>query len=627
MNNIQKKKEFIIKGKVVPGFRKDGKYISLIRYVADIYNLKLAYLSIKSRPSNMTPGAFKETFDGINEKYFFNISEELLNGTFQFSVSRKIRIPKKKKGKHSLVIPSPRDKIVLRVVADVLEAIYNPEFSPNSHGFRVNRGYHSALKQVSQQFGGVTWVIKCELTNFFGKINHEILLNKLRVYINDEPFINLIQKYLQMKYGTDKNRFSKVRHLGVPQEPTLSSILSNIYLNDFDIFIESLKKKFYKGKQRRKNPEYRKVLYELTKAISFLDKEKLHKEKRKFYSKDWIDPNFRRLYYVRYADTFLIGIAGTLKEVKQINIEVQEKLGNEKLTVNDGKFEITHLVTKKVTFLETFIQRRIPREKPIRNHKKVTPLLSIHAPIKELFSKLKDDGFFRYKNYRNTPRKQGESNVLTARNLGRLVNISHEDILRYYNIVVRSILDYYSFVDNHKSLGSIVHGLKHSCALTLALKFKLRHRSKVFKKFGKRLGSKNADGEVTVCFNLPTTFKRTRTFLIKEPKRVEEVLAKKWNIKFTESAIGKKCAVCQSSVSIEIHHMKRIKDLKKKAKFNFFKAQISAIKRKQVPLCKEHHHKLHSNSFSELEKELFAKGVYSYGQVIKKDKFNKFDVL
>ena len=79
--------------------------------------------------------------------------------------------------------------------------------------------------------------------------------------------------------------------------------------------------------------------------------------------------------------------------------------------------------------------------------------------------------------------------------------------------------------------------------------------------------------------------------------------------------------MCQSTYSIEIHHVKRIKDLRKEGKINFFKAQIKAINRKQVPLCKEHHQKLHANLFTGLEKTLFAKGVHIYGQSINKDKF------
>ena len=79
--------------------------------------------------------------------------------------------------------------------------------------------------------------------------------------------------------------------------------------------------------------------------------------------------------------------------------------------------------------------------------------------------------------------------------------------------------------------------------------------------------------------------------------------------------------MCQSTYSIEIHHVKRIKDLRKEGKVNFFKAQIKAINRKQVPLCKEHHQKLHANLFTELEKTLFVMGVRLYGQSINKNKF------
>jgi group II intron reverse transcriptase/maturase len=511
MNNT-KQKGFRIKGKVLTEFRKDGKYVSLIRYVSDINNLKSAYFSIKSRPCNTTLGASNATFDGVSDTYFANISKQLLEGNYKFSRNQQINVPQKSKGKRYLVISALRDKIVLRVLADVLEAIYDKEFSPNSHAFRVNQGCHTALQQVAQQFGGITWVIKGDLTNFFDRINHGILLNKLRVYINDENFIKLITKYLEMSYFIGKKRVVNINKVGVSQASVLTPILSNIYLHSFDIFLDSLTGSFYKEKQTCKNPTY----------IS-----------------NWVDPNFRCLYYVRYADSFIIGISGTLEEVKQVHKEIKHKLKMEQLIISNDKSMFTHLPTQKVLFLGTFIQKRIPRNKSSLGIKKITPILLIHAPIEYLFNKLKSEGFFRYRHNRNTPRKQGESNVLVPRSVGRLVNLSHKDILEYYNFKVRGILNYYSFVDNYKSLGSIVHGLKHSCALTLALKFKLRHRAKVFKKFGKRLSVKNSDGELIASFYLPTTFKKTSQFRVREPRGIEEVLAKKWNRRFTDSFIGK----------------------------------------------------------------------------------------
>ena len=85
--------------------------------------------------------------------------------------------------------------------------------------------------------------------------------------------------------------------------------------------------------------------------------------------------------------------------------------------------------------------------------------------------------------------------------------MDHADIVRYYNSVVRGVLNYYSFADR-KSLGSVARALHMSCARTLALKYKLRFAAKIFKKYGKYL--KDPDSEAK--FYLPGTYKRTRTF-------------------------------------------------------------------------------------------------------------------
>jgi len=93
---------------------------------------------------------------------------------------------------------------------------------------------------------------------------------------------------------------------------------------------------------------------------------------------------------------------------------------------------------------------------------------------------------------------------------GRLINLDHADIIRFYNQKIHGILNYYSFVDNIKSLGQFVHGLKHSCALTLALKLKFRHRAKVFKKFGSTLRCP----ETKVELYIPKSFRRDQKFFI-----------------------------------------------------------------------------------------------------------------
>jgi len=94
----------------------------------------------------MTPGRTPETLDKIDLEYFNKVSLLLKAGQFKFTPSRKIQISKP--GKYNLRplnIGAPREKIVQKAITLILETIYEPVFSNNSHGFRPNRGVHSAL--------------------------------------------------------------------------------------------------------------------------------------------------------------------------------------------------------------------------------------------------------------------------------------------------------------------------------------------------------------------------------------------------------------------------------------------------------------------------------------------------
>jgi retron-type reverse transcriptase len=113
-----------------------------------------AYQKLRSRPGMMTPGIDPTTLDGLSPDVIQDIIDRLSSQEFQFTPGRRVLTPKGN-GKHRpLVVGNPRDKLVQEVMRMVLEAIYEPMFKETSHGFRPNRGCHSALRTVFTKFNG-----------------------------------------------------------------------------------------------------------------------------------------------------------------------------------------------------------------------------------------------------------------------------------------------------------------------------------------------------------------------------------------------------------------------------------------------------------------------------------------
>lgn len=125
---------------------------NLYNIISNVDTLIYAYENIKSKPGNMTPGVTPETLDGISKEKLEILSTDLKSDKFQFSPSRRIAIPKASGGSRPLTIAPPMDKIVQEAIRLVLEAVYEPLFMDSSHSFRPNRGCHTALKKVSQDF-------------------------------------------------------------------------------------------------------------------------------------------------------------------------------------------------------------------------------------------------------------------------------------------------------------------------------------------------------------------------------------------------------------------------------------------------------------------------------------------
>jgi group II intron reverse transcriptase/maturase len=581
-----------------------------IHIISDMEVLTLAYELIKSNPGNMTRGSSPETLDGIGLAKLKAISGKLKAGTFDFSPARRVFIPKAGgSGKRPLSVVNPREKIVQKAIQLTLEAIYEPCFLSSSHGFRPQRGCHTALKLIKYGFRDMSWVVDADIEGFFDNVDHKTLLDLLRTRIECDKTVALVKRSLEAGFmvggAAEKSR------KGTPQGSILSPLLGNIVLHELDKFMLQLKDVYRQGKNRRVNPEHRRYEYLIQKTECAVVKRRLRRDMWKVkYSKDPMDPSFRRLNYVRYADDFIVGVIGPLSEVKLLQKQISEFLeGSLKLNLNLEKTKLVDFGKDTVNFLGTQIRgSRKKFNKPIITVKSygqlkkviATPRTNLDAPLRSMFAKAKTNGFFKQK---------GDAYYPTA--VKRLVNLDHADILGYYNQVSRGILNYYSFTDNHARLGTFVHRLKHSCALTLALKYKLRTMGKTFAKFGKTL-----DCPVTgVQFRLEPSYKKSGRFLI-NPSEPSKVLAKRWNAKLTKSSLHLCCLVC-GGTKVEMHHVRRIRDLQQKyakGKIDFWTKQLAAINRKQIPLCKDHHMQLHHGKLSDGDREKLKVGIRNFNR-------------
>ena len=245
--------------------RKGLPFTQLYRqmFSRDLY--LLAYGNIYSNQGAMTPGAGGETADGMSEDKIDQIIGLMRHERYRFAPARRIFIPKKNGKLRPLGLPSWPDKLVGEVVRLLLEAIYEPCFSGMSHGFRKGRGCHTALRKIQETWTGTTWFIEGDISDCFGSFSHEILLEILAEKIRDNRFLRLIRNMLKAGYLEDWEYHDTLS--GVPQGGVVSPILSSIYLDKLDKFVEQeLIPQYTRGARRKRNPEYHRIAVRLARA-------------------------------------------------------------------------------------------------------------------------------------------------------------------------------------------------------------------------------------------------------------------------------------------------------------------------------------------------------------------------
>jgi group II intron reverse transcriptase/maturase len=272
----------------------------------------LAYGNIYSNSGAMTPGASEETADGMSEEKIEQIVEAMRCERYRFAPARRTYIPKKNGKLRPLGLPSWSDKLVGEVVRLLLEAYYEPGFSDLSHGFRKRRGCHTALRKIHDTWTGTVWFIEGDISDCFGSLSHEILLRILAEKIQDQRFLRLIRNMLKAGYLEDWEYRETLS--GCPQGGVVSPILSNIYLHKLDEFVEQeLIPQYTRGTGRKVNPVYKRLHRHMTSVRLRGDRASardLKKQMRAIPYGDPMDPGYRRLKYVRYADDHILVFIG-----------------------------------------------------------------------------------------------------------------------------------------------------------------------------------------------------------------------------------------------------------------------------------------------------------------------------
>jgi hypothetical protein len=422
-----------------------------------------------------------------------------------------------------------------------------------------------------------------DIAQCFDRLDHSVMLGILGEKMHDNRFMRLLRNMLQAGYLEDWNWNATLS--GAPQGGVASPILSNIYLDRLDNYVETvLIPQYTRGEQRRPNPTYREVKNAHRRARYRGDRaaaRQLRKQQRSLPSGDPRDPDYRRLRYVRYADDQLLGFTGPKAEAEQIKARLTAFLQDHlKLEMSQEKTLITHARTGAAKFLgyEIIVQHADHR-------RSINGVVGLRVPLGVI--KAKCAPYL----------KLGKPEART-----RLVNEDDHTIVETYGAEYRGLVNYYLLAGDVWRLNRVRWVMETSLLKTLACKYDssvskmaARYKTTIDTPHGLRTCLR-ATVERTGRKPLTAIFggiplKRQRKAVLTDRKPPPGIIRRKELIERLQTG---RCETCQHTGDVEVHHVGKLAHLGKPGQPQPLWAELMARKRrKTLVVCVACHDSIH----------------------------------
>jgi len=554
----------------------------------------LAYGKLYRNTGAMTPGTTRETVDGMSLDKIETIITVLRQERYRWTPVRRTYIDKKgTRKKRPLGLPTWSDKLVQEVIRLVLEAYYEPQFSDRSHGFRSGRGCHTALREIYHQWHGTVWFIEGDISDCFGSLDHSIMVSILAEKIHDGRFLRLIGGLLRAGYLEDW-RYHRTLS-GAPQGGVVSPVLSNIYLDRLDTYIEqTLLPDYNQGDRRTPFRPYMRLwrrAWEREQRGDRAGGRQLRRQMKTIPSRDPHDPGYRRLRYCRYADDWLLGFAGPRREAEEIKDAVGRFLHEDdlKLELSPSKTLITHGRTRPARFLGYEVAvLQADHKHDHRGHRSINAAIGLKVPIEVIRTKCSP-----YLHH-GEPIRRTERTVDTA-----------FSIVAQFQAEFRGVAEYYKLAYNRHRLGQLKYVMERSLTKTLARKYRItvpqvyqRFRAVLDTEHGPRRGLQvtvdRGGGKkplVAQWGGISLARDLTPTVLNDDPPKI-------WSGRRSELVqrlLADTCELCGSQHQVEVHHIRALKDLNPKGRKEppEWVVRMASRRRKTLVVCRACHEAIH----------------------------------